>query len=349
MNQGMALSELASRLEHESSRKRDYITPASIVRYYPPHTIQMQSDQMAYQVLRPTNHAFGQITDYVGIPRKYVLRMRESAPNLLAENINVWLARDEKIRMVRTVDGELRAFVSDRYRRLDNIDLLKSVLPVLSEMQLTVRSSSLTATKMYLKFTMPRMQAEVRPGDIVEWGCALSNSEVGDGSVVVQPFMLILHCTNGMMMNRIVDTYHIGKKINPAEEESLFLTEETVEADDRAFWLKVRDTIGTVLSQAYFDTTIASLAEAAGTPITGQIKKVTEMVAARFVLTDPQSEVLFENLVREHDYTKWGLSNAVTAIANNTEDYEEATRLELIGGKIVNLASSEWRLLNAEA
>lgn len=346
MNQGIPLAELAAKLNAEQPMKHDYISLAKDIHYL------AEEDRIAVEDdkrFTPSNHALGQVTDYVGIPRKYAVRMKEDAPELLARNINTWLQRDRKTRMVRTVGTELRAFVSDRYRRLDNIDLLKSVLPVLSEMQLTVRSSALTATKMYMKLTFPSMRGEPYPGQPIEWGCSLSNSEVGDGSVVVQPFVVVLSCTNGMMLNRIVDTYHIGRRISTADEETLFLAEETVEADDRAFWLKVRDTMSTVLSQDYFAQTMNIFVEATQTPITGHIKKVAEITKAKFALSDPQGEVLFENLVREHNYTKWGLSNAITAIANNTEDYEEATRLELIGGKIVNLAPSEWRLLNAEA
>ena len=36
--------------------------------------------------------------------------------------------------MVRTLDGNARAFLSDRYRRLDNYDLLAHVLPMLREL-----------------------------------------------------------------------------------------------------------------------------------------------------------------------------------------------------------------------
>ena len=36
--------------------------------------------------------------------------------------------------MVRTLDGHARAFLSDRYRRLDNYDLCEHVLPILQRL-----------------------------------------------------------------------------------------------------------------------------------------------------------------------------------------------------------------------
>ncbi|MBL0089244.1 MAG: hypothetical protein IPP44_22195 [Ideonella sp.] len=36
--------------------------------------------------------------------------------------------------MVRTLDGQARAFLSDRYRRLDNYDLCEHVLPMLQRL-----------------------------------------------------------------------------------------------------------------------------------------------------------------------------------------------------------------------
>ena len=36
--------------------------------------------------------------------------------------------------MVRTLDGQVRAVLSDRYRRLDNYDLAENVLPILQQL-----------------------------------------------------------------------------------------------------------------------------------------------------------------------------------------------------------------------
>jgi len=43
---------------------------------------------------------------------------------------------------------------------------------------------------MYLKVVTPRLEFEVAPGDIVHAGIVVTNSEVGCGTLSVQPLLL---------------------------------------------------------------------------------------------------------------------------------------------------------------
>ena len=54
---------------------------------------------------------------------------------------------------------------------------------------------------MYIKVVNKRLEAEVVPGDIVQSGVIISNSEVGLGSVNIQPLVYRLVCSNGMVVN----------------------------------------------------------------------------------------------------------------------------------------------------
>ena len=104
--------------------------------------------------------------------------------------------------MVRTIDGTARAFLSNRYRRIDNLDIAGIVLPVLQEMEgMHFESCQLTDSRMYIKVVNTRLEAEVVPGDIVQSGIIISNSEVGLGSVSIQPLVYRLVCSNGMVVN----------------------------------------------------------------------------------------------------------------------------------------------------
>lgn len=53
--------------------------------------------------------------------------MRQEYPSLLDENINRWFQKTPERRMLRTLDGNIRAFLSDRYHRLDNLELAVAV------------------------------------------------------------------------------------------------------------------------------------------------------------------------------------------------------------------------------
>jgi hypothetical protein len=124
-----------------------------------------------------------QLADKLKIPYAYFERMREEQPVLLDRNVNTWLQSEDDRRMLRTLDGQVRAVLSDRYRRLDNYDLAESVLPILQQLpELRFESVELTDTRMYLKCVTPRLSYEMAPGDVVQAGLVISNSEVGQGT-----------------------------------------------------------------------------------------------------------------------------------------------------------------------
>ncbi len=71
-----------------------------------------------------TDWAHGQLADKLGIPRRCYERTCEAGKcELLAENINAWLPIRER-RLMRILDGRMRAFLSDRYRIMGNYDLV---------------------------------------------------------------------------------------------------------------------------------------------------------------------------------------------------------------------------------
>jgi hypothetical protein len=116
------------------------------------------------------------------------------------DNVDTWLHHEPELRMVRTLDGQARAFLSDRYRRLDNYDLREHVLPMLQRLpDARFESTELTPTRLYLKVVTPRVQIEIQPGDIVQAGVVISNSEVGQGTLSVQPLVYRLICRNGLI------------------------------------------------------------------------------------------------------------------------------------------------------
>lgn len=89
--------------------------------------------------------ALGHFADRLGIDRRYLRKLAEKRPDILAANINGWLhgfqpdgssehlhapdARTFTARTFQTPDGSLfRGLLSDRYGIVDNLDVLNSVL-----------------------------------------------------------------------------------------------------------------------------------------------------------------------------------------------------------------------------
>ena len=147
MKQGRTLSELAAELERQHTFKRDFITDTRNLELVPhlkseesseagiSESLRLKSDTNGTLEFSPTQTTHRQLGTFLGIPAKYYDRMRQDAPALLAHNVNHWFKTQPAERMVRTLDGKARAFLSNRYRRLDNFDLLHAVMPVLAELK----------------------------------------------------------------------------------------------------------------------------------------------------------------------------------------------------------------------
>ncbi len=305
MKTGRTLTELAMELERQRNAKRDYLLDTrSIVMDYPcdKHTITLRNDAQRTSTMLDLNGiAHRQIGAALGIPAKYYDKMRNENPELLSANVNGWLQRTPSMRMVRTLDGTARAFLSDRYRRIDNYEIAEAVLPIIADIQeARVESCEVTDERMYIKDVNPRMQAEVVPGDIVQSGILITNCEVGMGSLAIQPLVYRLVCTNGMVVNDAATRrYHIGRG-NEASEDYTMYSNETLAADDRALMLKVQDTVKSVVEQARFERVVERMRAARDAKIvTTDVPGMIELAARDYGFTKKEGLGILDHLIRD--------------------------------------------------
>ena len=80
-------------------------------------------DQIEPLEIQQTAHQ--QIGTYLDIPSKYYDRMLQRDPALLSYNVNRWFQKEPEQKLLRTMDGKARAFLSNRYRRIDNLDIVR--------------------------------------------------------------------------------------------------------------------------------------------------------------------------------------------------------------------------------
>ena len=291
-------------------------------------------------MLGVNDNAHRQIGAALGIPAKYYDKMQKELPDLLAQNVNAWFDTEPQAKMIRTMDGRARAFLSDRYRRIDNYEIAQTVLPILGELEdAHVESCEVTENRMYIKVVNPRLQADVVPGDTVQAGIMITNSEIGLGSVTVSPLLFRLVCTNGMVVNDAASRkYHIGRANTVGENFQIF-TDETIIADDKAFMLKVRDTVRAAVDEARFGQVVNMMRQAKGVKLdTPDIPKFVELTAAEFGLSQNEGRGVLDHLIRDADLSLYGLANAVTRYSQDVESYDRATELESAGYSILGMS-----------
>jgi len=339
MNKGISIMKLAEAVQNSANQRKDFIVPSDHM-FVAGGKLEFDG-QNAYDI-NPIFHE--QMAEKLDIPKAYYDRMKTQTPALWENNVNTWLARATDSRMVRTVGSKARAFLSDRYRPLDNDLILETALPVVLEYpDIQVLSAEVTEKRMYLQVVFPKLQGEVKKGDVVQSGLIISNSEVGLGSVNISPLIYRLVCLNGMIRDTAMRKYHIGKQIDQD-----YFAADTRNADNHAFLLKIRDTVRETLSEVAWDKTMSRLQLTAENKIKEKpLVAVIEDVTKRYSMPVSAKDSILKNLVNGGDLSQWGLANSVTAMANNTEDYDRAIEYESIGGRIIDLTEKEWNQIAA--
>ncbi|MEW6213383.1 MAG: DUF932 domain-containing protein [Acidobacteriota bacterium] len=342
MKTGKTIVELATEIQRQAESKRDFVVETSALTLHSNGRSSLEIEGV--DSFGVTDLAHDQIAQRLGIPQKYYDRLRAELPALLDTNVNTLFREKPDRRMIRTLDSRARAFLSDRYRRLDNFDLAETVFPVLSQHQLEVKSCDLTERKLYLKVISPRTELEVRKGDPVQAGLVISNSEIGLGAVKIEPLIYRLVCTNGMIAADYAQRkYHVGRA-SEAEAYELY-RDETLAADDRAFWMKVIDTIGAFLNSETFRSIVQRMQEAAEQRIEGSPVKAVEVLANRFRFNEGEKTSVLQHLIGGGDLNAYGLMNAVTRTAQDCESYDRATEMESFGGQVLTLSPGDWRAI----
>lgn len=356
MKSGLTLTELAAEIWRQKDKKEDYIVNTPHLRMESSGTDMLlrvldedESDRIEPLDIGPNAHR--QIATHLSIPIKYYEKMQTENPELLSLNVNSWFTRSSDQRMVRVLDGRARAFLSNRYKRLDHYQIAEAVLPVIGQMpDVHFESCQITEGRMYIKAVNPRLQTEVTPGDIVQAGLIISNSEVGLGSVSIQPLIYRLVCKNGMVVNdAATKRNHIGRT-NSADENFLLYSEETLEADDHAFLLKVRDTVEAAVNEAKFSQVVDLMREAKSAPMnTADVPAIVQLTSKDFGITEREQPGVLQHLIEGKDLTLYGLSNAVTRFSQDVESYDRATALEGIGYNILSMPAKQWNRINQMA
>ena len=128
MKSGVTLQQMLTEVKRQSESKEDYLIAPNRLRMesYGKEMFLHLSDDSGTELIEPmtiTGIAHRQIGTHLRIPAAYYDRMREERPDLLAYNANTWFKQESSQRMLRTLDGSARAYLSNRYRRMHDIPL----------------------------------------------------------------------------------------------------------------------------------------------------------------------------------------------------------------------------------
>jgi hypothetical protein len=323
----MKLERLIEELEGQKPLKWDKKAGSSELQMLPLENqvkLQIGSDS-SFSIIQPCHV---QIAEKLEIPLKYYHKMESEAPELLAENVNTWLRKTEKDFFIRGLEDSVRAFLSDRYRVIDHLDVLYCSLNELQAHEAEVEDCFLSEIEMNIKVKSQRLRDFVRHrDDLIMGGLFLTNSETGHKALRVEPRLFRVKCSNGMIIEEFVTReIHIGDEVF-----------------DDMIYLSIRKSIRELFSR--FGEITQTLREATEIKVKSP-QKVINNVVEQYKLSEAQKENILIAFGAEPEYDKYGIANAITLAAQKEETWEKSTELERIGGNLISLPIEEFKSLD---
>jgi hypothetical protein len=288
------------------------------------------------------------ISEKLGIPKKYYDRLLEH-PKLLDENVNYWLSSAGKNYLLRNfVDkteqtGVCRALLSDRFKVIDNFDVLMATLDAVksSGVNLKIQDCDITDTRMYMRFVAPEVEVDspellknyrVPNGSVNQGktgiisGFIISNSEVGCGQFSISPRAVVLACSNGMVFkDDAFQKTHLGVQMDAFSQ--IEWSEETRQHNINLIISQVKDAIKTYISEEYFTRKIQHLEQLGKTKLEHPFE-VVKNVSKNLAFSEEKQADLLNYFTQGGDTTAFGVCQALTYFGQVCEDADFQFELE---------------------
>jgi len=327
----MELRSLVKELEEQKYRYRDIVANTRDLAARPDVMEGLVIDVRGFGSYVPTDWAHGQIAEKHGIPKKYYDRMRQAGRfDLLADNINAWFPSDGR-RLIRTIDDNMRAYLSDRFRCLDNYDLLFMAMDEFERIGgIKLHSVEVSETMLYIKAISENLTDAIKGDDVFYGGIIIRNSEVGASSLQIQPFAYRVLCRNGLIGDQILRVVHVGSRL---EEGVIDWSDRTRRLEDELIWSKAKDAIRASLNPDKFMEWMGQIKQ------TTQVKlpeptKVVDKICATYNIPESRKEEL---LLHFEGDTQYDLVNAITRTARDIENPDDRVKMEEFGGLVLRL------------
>lgn len=363
------LGTIAKILEDQQGRKIDVVVSPSDVRAESGNLrvsgvepILTPDGVTPGDLFRPTEVADEGLSEKLGIPRAYLAKMREQAVNLYDLNVNGWLDRVNpgKRYLVRGFrgddgDGVARAFLSDSYKRIENLDVLMAVLDGVAQsgVHVDITGCDLTERRMYVRISAPEVFALApdllrnyrspftgaagADNPVVFAGFVVTNSEVGCGAFSIVPRVTIRVCKNGVTHTQdAVRNVHLGGRL---DEGVVQWSDDTQKKHLDLISAKARDAVTQFLTPDYVQAKVTEMERDAGVEVT-DVEKTLKVVGQTLAFNDDRRASILSHFVKGGDTTAGGVMQAVTSVAQTLDDADEAYDMESKALRAMALAAA---------
>lgn len=287
-------------------------------------------------------HARNQISQRLKIPKPYVDRLCETkwGRELLVTNLNELLGHHEAAKfLLRTINGSIRGWLSDKYRRMDSAPIIESFIGAINDVGAVPMRARMLDTKVSFAFILPVM-FEPTPDEIVAFGLEFKNSDFGHGRLLLNEFMYRMWCTNLATGIDYMAKTHLGTRLS----DDIEYNEETYTSDTKTLALAVKDTVHHALGADNVNQRVQLISEAAKEMKSEDLMAVIKNMKDKAKLNKGETDRVTE-LFRSADVqmlprgnSAWRLSNAISMLAGQTDDGYRAQELEALAGQVAGLS-----------
>jgi hypothetical protein len=287
-------------------------------------------------------HAVQQMAQTADLPIKFIDGLQTAperwAKELLAYNLStIFSNRFAKNRyLLRSVSGEVRGFLSDRYRRLDSRPIVEAFATAVQQKGALPYDGYVTDTKITLQAIMPEVYEPI-PGEMMAYGLSLENSDFGNGALSVRAYLLRIWCSNLAITQEEMRQVHLGRRL----DESMVYSQRTYKLDAETTVSALRDVIATQLDAGALHRRMEAIRHANDQ----SVDAATTKELLRKALLKSEADAVIEAYNSPDTYslpagnTTWRLSNAISWVAGKTEDAERKLDLMKFAGEVLPKAA----------
>lgn len=211
-------AQVITHLMDEAERRKDYLVPASKFQFdgrmieATPLSLQIGDD--GENGLFFNDYSFGQMASILGVPERFIKGVFDEDPDVGANILNDLRYRlGDSRRLIREVDGTIRAVLSDRYKPIDQGRVIEMFLKAVQETGALPLDGFCTDRRYVLRAVIPQI-LEPMPNEVVALGVHISSSDYGAGALNLAVFQIRMWCTNLAVGESVFREIHLGSRMN---------------------------------------------------------------------------------------------------------------------------------------
>lgn len=400
-----SLADMVEMLREQQAHKIDAVVPATAIRSRN-GSIELKGVEpyvgddgvtTVDGLYRPTEAADGLIASKLGIDVRYLRRLRREAPDLFDANVNGWLHGRTRVvggerEVIRPADdrkfllrlfasdgdeGVCRAFLSDRYGVIDNLDVLSAVMAGVSqagvEIQIRPDGCNLTDSSMNVKAYSPQVAA-MAPTFLKGYRNPFANPELEQARQEISRWQPIAEAEGKGYERGTEPVVFAGFRFSNSEigagavalKPELFIqvcrngltlpafgrtkahlgarmdvgawSGEAQRKNLELITLQARDKVREWLSPEFLEARVGEVEEAAGAPVTKPAETV-KVLGKQLGFSEAEQDGILAHFIAGGQMTAGGFANALTSYSQTVPSVDRAEALDDLALKAMDLAA----------